>query len=819
MALSLWVGLTSRDWQRSFAPNPVRTSAMLNQTSAGGGWGASVGDWMVIDLGDATTIVGFMTQARGAHYCSTPCSAYEGCVTCNSWVTSAKVQYKVLPDDDYTELPTTFDCNVVGDVLETVTNIFAGPKFARYIKIIPQTCHGGCWMRAAIVTTAPAKLLFTVPVSISAVSPTSSGFGGGTALTISGQGFHTDNSRVSVTVCGTPCIVTSSSLTSVVCAPQLYVDTPKNPVISATMDIPLKDGANDATVDTITNALVASTTMVGGYINRDKPWSKSRILLRFELDVVGGSHIKEANFQVRSADSACQKDTVIRIWGEFSDHSEPLEAANFNERPRTESSVDWTTTEDWRCGEAKESADVSVLLNEIVARPGWRAGNAILLILQQKGASRRSCNMFSYEYDRKYSARLRLKIGAAASLPLVLPTSQICPITTAVSTEKSETDLTVRCKPVRLRTTATSSSADIPSMPLSPDAGAEYPIRGLYKSILHKVPDEVLHWQEARSRCSAIGARLCRNHEVMEEGIPFFGFQDAVDSRHVFVPTEVLSGDQPGYTHTSYWLDVSRDYPADIYGQGSFNSPSWEAKEEENIRRTNLIPCCSVVGHPPYMAVDQFTDSFWDSGQVAAANLTLMVHDAKTVDRIEVVWTQDYAQEYRLLIRNESDSDSHFIVVKEEYAGQGGLTRLTLPRMQRTGLGLEVLLEMTVPAYGRSRYGVADISALGCAPVQCSSAVTGMRNLGRSCGKDCLQGCPAYQSSYYGDHGPDKSNAPLAVDGETNAYFHTECNRKNEWFMVDLEKEASIQSVTIQNRADIPSRCATVYFFLWWRRL
>lgn len=43
-------------------------------------------------------------------------------------------------------------------------------------------------------------------------------------------------------------------------------------------------------------------------------------------------------------------------------------------------------------------------------------------------------------------------------------------------------------------------------------------------------------------------------------------------------------------------------------------------------------------------------------------------------------------------------------------------------------------------------------SVLGCSLVRCSSAGV-VRNLARSCGEDCSQGCPALLSIYYGDQG------------------------------------------------------------------
>jgi hypothetical protein len=69
-------------------------------------------------------------------------------------------------------------------------------------------------------------------------------------------------------------------------------------------------------------------------------------------------------------------------------------------------------------------------------------------------------------------------------------------------------------------------------------------------------------------------------------------------------------------------------------------------------------------------------------------------------------------------------------------------------------------------------------------------------NKARGCGGGSSP-CPVSASSRYEDFA-----ASLAVDGQTDNYFHTVCDSANEWFMLDLESESNIASVTIYNRVD-----------------
>jgi hypothetical protein len=237
--------------QRSSSPNPIRTSSMLEQTSYGGAWiAAQLGDWLEIDAGRPMTITGFITQARGASYCTG---------TCGTWVKTAKISYRLEADGSNTEMSKIFDCNVVGDVLETISNFFPIPIFARFVRITPVSCRSGCSMRAGLLTASHTVPKFSIPISISAISPTAGGFGGSYQLTITGLGFHNDKQRLAVTLCGFPCVVLESTLTKIRCNPtQGFVDMPSVPLSSAIMETSVKRPEDDATQDTVSNTLILS---------------------------------------------------------------------------------------------------------------------------------------------------------------------------------------------------------------------------------------------------------------------------------------------------------------------------------------------------------------------------------------------------------------------------------------------------------------------------------------------------------------------------------------------------------------------------------
>ena len=191
---------------------------------------------------------------------------------------------------------------------------------------------------------------------------------------------------------------------------------------------------------------------------------------------------------------------------------------------------------------------MSSLLNEVISRPGWRAGHAITLIMRQSEKSGwwRACNILSADYDRKYAPRLRLQLASTSPVSAPLSAARVCSVSVTVKADVAEHKS--RCNAVSLKVAATATASDVPSSAIPPDPGYAYQIRGLYKTVLYKTGEQ-LQWEEARTRCSKVGSRLCRNHEVMKDGVPFFGFQEPVDGYHMFVPTEYLVGGAwPGLT-------------------------------------------------------------------------------------------------------------------------------------------------------------------------------------------------------------------------------------------------------------------------------
>lgn len=111
--------------------------------------------------------------------------------------------------------------------------------------------------------------------------------------------------------------------------------------------------------------------------------------LRFRnLPLLQGSTIDSAFIILHAHEGKTQADVCeLTITAEATDNSSTFDANNFNDmnlftdKPTTSAEVSWTVAEDWTIWQPYSTPDLSSIVQEIVNRPGWSAGNAISFFL------------------------------------------------------------------------------------------------------------------------------------------------------------------------------------------------------------------------------------------------------------------------------------------------------------------------------------------------------------------------------------------------------------------------------------------------------
>lgn len=156
-------------------------------------------------------------------------------------------------------------------------------------------------------------------------------------------------------------------------------------VASSTLDVPIAAGADD--VEQRPDGRMRLTNNDLELVTDGA--EVQTVGLRFTgIDVPAGATILHAYVQFR-ADEASSVATNLTVGGQASDNAPPFTTAKFNvsSRPDTTASVPWAPPA-WslgQAGSAQRTPDLSAVVQEIVSRPGWGSGNALVLVITGSG--------------------------------------------------------------------------------------------------------------------------------------------------------------------------------------------------------------------------------------------------------------------------------------------------------------------------------------------------------------------------------------------------------------------------------------------------
>jgi CSLREA domain-containing protein len=179
----------------------------------------------------------------------------------------------------------------------------------------------------------------------------------------------------------------------------------------------------------------AEEVLANGQISRrdgaldisDDPWWQGPqvVALRFQqVPVPPGSTITRASIRF-VAERARTEPTSLRFAAEASDNASPVLWADYNisSRPTTAASVAWSNIPAWMAaGVLHETPDLSSIVQEVVNRPGWRDGNALLFTITGEG------RRIAAAYDREPNLVPVLYLEYTSTTPPQGANGQLSPI-------------------------------------------------------------------------------------------------------------------------------------------------------------------------------------------------------------------------------------------------------------------------------------------------------------------------------------------------------------------------------------------------------
>jgi hypothetical protein len=222
------------------------------------------------------------------------------------------------------------------------------------------------------------------------------------------------DTRASFTVAGSYVLRLTSSDGALSTTDSLRVSVQDAPPPGAgTVERRIATGSDDAE-ESATGKMATNNSDIELVFDR----SNQRVGLRFSaLAIPAGATVTRAWVQF-TADETQNEATSLLIQGQATDHPGTFvnTAGNVSMRPRTAASVAWTPAPWGLVGEAgvnQHTPELAGVIQEIVGRPGWASGNALVLIVT--GTGHRTAE--SYEGKAAAAALLHVEytVGVTAA--------------------------------------------------------------------------------------------------------------------------------------------------------------------------------------------------------------------------------------------------------------------------------------------------------------------------------------------------------------------------------------------------------------------
>lgn len=169
-----------------------------------------------------------------------------------------------------------------------------------------------------------------------------------------------------------------------------------------------------------------TNTVAGGTFNNsanDIFFGKSGALTlnsffrRSSVPIPQAANIISATIALTSFATTAGALTVTISGNDEDNAAAPTTYAGYNAKVLTGATVDWNTSETWVAESAYTSPDISTIIQEIIDRPGWASGNALMLFIKDNAGSVLR-DVYSYDSTPAKSALLTITYTTPATFSL-----------------------------------------------------------------------------------------------------------------------------------------------------------------------------------------------------------------------------------------------------------------------------------------------------------------------------------------------------------------------------------------------------------------
>jgi hypothetical protein len=174
------------------------------------------------------------------------------------------------------------------------------------------------------------------------------------------------------------------------------------------------------------NAASGAVTLNGSTLQLTKTGSGEQVVgLRFQnVQIPKGVPVTSAYIQFTASNDGSDPTTSLQWVGEASDNAATFTGGdtNVSNRPLTVAVSNWSPGP-WVDGEAgvtERTSDLTAILNEIVSRPGWATGNAVVLVVRGTGDRQ------AVSFDGNAGQAPRLVVSFATPGSAVSSEVQVC---------------------------------------------------------------------------------------------------------------------------------------------------------------------------------------------------------------------------------------------------------------------------------------------------------------------------------------------------------------------------------------------------------